>query len=146
MPMFSRYLLAFLAAVICTSLLGSIVSSQFVMAGLSGLGVDIPVADRLRMTVQDFGILPALSTAVAAAFLPAFVVAGLAGRRFGGRRAWFTAAGGAALVAELAIMQAVLGLMPVAGARSAAGLGALGVAGALGGLTFALLTEQRRAA
>lgn len=140
---FSRYLLAFLAAVICTSLLGSIVSSQFVMAGLSDLGVDIPLADRLRMIVQDFGILPALSAAVAAAFLPALAVAGLAGRKLGGRRAWFAAAGAAALIAELMIMEAVLGLMPVAGARSAAGLGALGFAGALGGLTFALLTERR---
>lgn len=145
MPSFSRYLLAFLAAVFCTSLLGSILSSQFVIAGLTGLGIDIPLADRLRMTGQDFGILPALSAAVAAAFLPAMAVAGLGSRKFGGRPAWFLAAGAAALIAELAIMQAVLGLMPVAGARSVAGLGALGVAGALGGLTFALLTEKRSA-
>lgn len=143
MPTFLRYLLAFLAAVLCTSLLGSIVSSQFVMAGLTDLGVEIPLADRLRMTVQDFGILPALSAAVAAAFLPALAVAGLASRRFGGRRPWFAVAGAAALIAELAIMQSVLGLMPVAGARTAAGLGALGVAGAAGGLAFALLTERR---
>lgn len=143
MPPLPRYLPAFFAAVICTSLLGSIASSQFVLAGLTGLGVEIPLADRLRMTVQDFGILPALSAAVAAAFLPAFVIAAFIGRRFGGRRACFAAAGAAALVAELLIMEAVLGLMPIAGARSAAGLGALGVAGALGGLTFALLTERR---
>jgi hypothetical protein len=146
MSTFSRYLIAFLTAVLCTSLLGSVVSSQFVMAGLTELGIEIPFRDRLRMTVQDFGILPALSASVAAAFLPAFIVAGLLGRRFDGRRAWFTLAGAAALTAELAIMQAVLGLMPVAGARSAAGLVTLGIAGALGGLTFALLTETRRSA
>ncbi len=143
MPTFLRYLFAFLAAVFLTSLLGSVVSSQFVMAGLTDLGVQIPLNDRLRMTVQDFGILPALSIAVAAAFLPALALAGLASRRFGGRRAWFAAAGGAALIAELTIMQAVLGLMPVAGARTPAGMAAFGLAGALGGLAFALLTERR---
>jgi hypothetical protein len=145
MATLSRYLLAFLAAVFCTSLLGSIVSSQFVIAGLVDLGIEIPLADRLRMTVQDLGILPALSAAVAAAFLPALAIAEFGGRKFGGRRGWFLVAGAAALTAELAIMQAVLGLMPIAGARSAAGLGMLGLAGALGGLTFAALTPGEKA-
>ena len=43
----------FAAAVALTSILASVFSSQFVMAGLTDLGVRIPLSARLYMTTAD---------------------------------------------------------------------------------------------
>jgi hypothetical protein len=138
-----KYSLAFLVAVLCTSVLASIFSTQFVLAGLQGLGIPIPLADRLSMTVADFGILPVIMIAAGLCFLIGFTLAGFLAAKLGGdRRLWFVVAGASALVAELLIMSATLGLMPIPGARSAGGLMAQGVAGAAGGWVFAELTQM----
>ncbi len=142
-----RTFFAWLAAVIATSVLASILSTQFVLAGLQGLGVEISLAQRFSMTLADFGILPLMGMAVAACFMVGFSVATLAARFVGGDRTlWLVAAGAAALVAELLIMRATLGLMPVSGARTTAGLLAQGVAGGVGGWLFARLTSRRNPA
>ncbi len=144
MKTFLRYVGAFLLAVFCASLLGSILSTQFVVAALGSIDVGVPLATRLSMTARDFGILPTLVPAVAACFLPGFVVAAICNRFIpGGRFFWFVFAGATALVAELLIMQAALGLMPIAGARTLAGLLSFGLAGAAGGWVFALSTRPR---
>ncbi|MDJ0699460.1 MAG: hypothetical protein QNJ07_06345 [Woeseiaceae bacterium] len=132
-----RYLLAFLAGVLCASLLGSVLSTQSVIAALADIDVEVTMATRVSMTVRDFGILPTLVPALAACLLPGFLIAGLCARLIGGSRAaWFVVAGATAVVAELLIMQAVLGLMPIAGARTLAGLLSFGLAGAAGGWLF----------
>ncbi len=137
-----RFLLAFVAAVLCVSLLGSILSTQFVIAALAGIDVEVALATRLSMTLRDFGILPTLAPALAACLLPGFLVAGLCASFIGGNRLmWFVIAGGTAVVAELLIMQAVLGLMPIAGARTLPGLLSFGLAGAAGGWLFARITR-----
>ncbi len=142
-----RYLLAFVAAVLCASLLGSVVSTQFVIAALAGIDVEVSLATRLSMSVRDFGILPTLVPALAACLLPGFLIAGICARLLGGSRpAWFVIAGATAVIAELLIMQAVLGLMPIAGARTLPGLLSFGLAGAAGGWMFVRLaggTDQR---
>ena len=112
-------------------------STQFVIAGLESIDVAVPMRTRLSMTVDDFGILASLAPAVAASFVVAFPVAGLVWPRFrGSRRAWFILAGFLALIVELLIMQAAFDLMPIAGARTHAGLLSQGLAGALGGWLF----------
>lgn len=145
-----RYLAAFLAAVLSTSVLASVLSTQFVLALLGDLNIDVSFADRVAMTWADFGILPAMGMAVAACFLIGFPVAGLLASRVGGdRRLWFALAGCSALLVELAIMRSTLGLMPISGARTTAGFIAQGAAGAAGGWLFAALTtglSQRRRA
>ncbi|MGB5164568.1 MAG: hypothetical protein WBN61_04865 [Woeseiaceae bacterium] len=142
-----RFLTLAWALLLCaavTALLASIFSSQFVIAGLQTINVDIPFSTRLSMTVADFGILTVLLPAVLACFLVAFLVAGLCAARLGGSRSgWFIAAGATSLVTELMIMQGVFGVMPVSGARSIAGLLAQGVAGAAGGYLFARITSQQ---
>lgn len=136
-------LLAFLAAVVTAAVLGSVFSTQFVIAALGSIGVVVPIDVRLATTVRDFGILPTLVPAVTACFLIGFLIAGLCAAKIGGsRRLWFALAGGSALVCELLIMEATLGLMPVAGARTYPGLAAFGVAGAVGGWLYARLTER----
>jgi len=139
-------LIAFLAAAAGTSVLASLFSTQFVVAGLAGIDVAVPPLTRVRMSLNDFGILPALFSATAACFAVGFPVAAWCDVRFGGSRyAWFALAGGSAIVTELMIMQAVLGIMPVAGARTAAGLACQGFAGAIGGTLYAWLTRIREA-
>ena len=136
-------LLAFIASVLATAVIGSVFSTQFVIAALGSIDVTVPLDVRLATTFRDFGILPTLVPAVAASFLIGFLVAGICASMLGGSRAfWFALAGAMALVSELLIMQAVLGLMPVAGARTASGLASFAVAGAAGGWLFARLTRR----
>lgn len=138
-----RTFFAWLAAVAATSVLASVFSTQFVLAGLAGLGVEVSAAQRLSMTIADLGILPLMGMAVAACFMIGFSIAVLAARFVGGdRRVWLVAAGASALVVELLIMRATLGLMPIGGARTTAGLLAQGLAGAVGGWLFARLTTR----
>ena len=147
MRVFLIRLLAFLASVLAAAVLGSVFSTQFVIGALGSIDVAVPIDVRLTTTIRDFGILPTLVPAVAACFMIGFLVAGLCAAKLGGsRRIWFALAGGAALVCELLVMEASLGLMPVAGARTHAGLAAFGVAGAAGGWIFARLTERTKAA
>ena len=132
---------AFAVAATATAVLASVFSTQFVISGLVGIGVDVPLATRLVMTVTDLAMLVTLVPAAAACFLPAFALAGFLSRRLGGSRsAWFTLAGATALFAELLIIQAMLELMPIGGARTLAGLAMQAVAGAFGGWIFARLT------
>jgi len=145
MRTFLLYVAAFILAVLCTSLLGSVFSTQFVVAALGSIDVDVPLATRLSMTVRDFGILPTLLPAVAACFFFGFLVAGIASWKPGGNRVyWYVVAGATALVTELLIMQAVFGLMPIAGARTNAGLFSFALAGAAGGWVFARVTATKR--
>ncbi len=137
-------LIAFIAATVTTGVLGSVFSTQFVIAALGSIDVAVPMDVRLATTIRDFGILPTLVPAVVSCFLIGFLVAGLCASKLGGSRtAWLSLAGATALVSELLIMQAVLGLMPVAGARTTTGLASFAVAGATGGWLFARLTQRR---
>ena len=63
-----RLFTAYLAAVLSTAILCSILSTQFVIAGLQSIDVAIPLSVRLQMTMQDFGILQTLLPAIAACF------------------------------------------------------------------------------
>ena len=140
---FLHYAAMFVGAVVVAGVLASVFSTQFVIAGLQSIDVAVPLPTRLSMTFDDFGILGTLVPAVAACFLPAFLIAGLLWPRVpGGRSLWFVLAGGAALVAELLILQASFDLMPIAGARSTFGLFMQGVAGATGGWAFARGTQD----
>lgn len=143
MRRFLRYAGVFVGAVVVAGVVASVFSTQFVIAGLQGIDVEVPFLTRLSMTVDDFGILSAMIPALAACFLPGFLVAGLLWPRVpGGRTFWFVLAGGTALVTELLIMQANFDLMPIAGARSTFGLLMQGVAGAFGGWLFARGTRD----
>jgi hypothetical protein len=133
--------LAFLAATLVTAVAASVCSTQFVIAALVAVNVEIPFGVRLSMTFTDLHILRMLLPAAIACLLPAFIVAEQLSRFVGGRRdVWFAVAGGTAFLAELLIIEAVLGLMPIGGARSGAGMAMQGVAGVLGGIVYARLS------
>ncbi len=141
MPRSSRIVIGFIAAVLTTATLASAFSTQVVIAGLADIGVDVPFATRIGMTFSDLPILAVLVPAAAACLLPAFVIASLLSRlgRLP-RLTWFVLAGGSAYLVELHIIEWQLGLMPIGGARTAAGMTLQTLAGAAGGWVYARFT------
>ena len=133
---------AFAAAIVATGLLASVFSTQFVLASLRGIDIAIPLSDNLSMIVADLGVLKTLLPLASVALLVAFLVAGFCARFGGNRQVWFTVAGFAAMVTLLLIIKTVLGVMPLSGARSLAGLVFQGIAGGVGGHVFAKMTRE----
>jgi hypothetical protein len=134
-----RRLLAFIAAVLTTAVLGAVASTQFVLAALAAVGAAIPLADRLSMTLQDVvGMLPLYGAVVAVGFVVAFPVAARVIRVLPqARLLGYALAGAVAVVASILVLAQLFGLTPIAGARSMLGLAVQGLAGAAGGAVFA---------
>lgn len=139
-------LLAFLAAVAATAVLGSLVQTQLALAALSGLGVEIGFGERLAASGADLlGFAPMYAGVVAAGFLLAFPVAALLTRWLPTlRHRLYALAGAVAILTALLLMRTLLGLSPVSSARGVNGLALHGLAGAVGGLVFALLRRPGR--
>ena len=115
---------AYVAAVAAAAVLGCAGSTQFVLAGLSGFGIEVPLTDRLSATVHDIvGMGPFYALIAAVAFLPAFVIAATLLRWLPGPRPfWFAAAGAAAIVTAILIIRYVTGGTVIGGARTPLGL------------------------
>ena len=141
-----RRVLAFLLAVAISAALASVSSTHFVLAALADLGANIGFADRVRAYGHDLlGMGTLFGIIVAVGFLVAFPVATLPARFWpAGRAACYAAAGATAITVVLVAMQYFLEIMPIAGARSSAGIIGQAAAGAVGGLAFALASKQRR--
>lgn len=139
--------LAFLAAVLVASALGSLVQTQVALASLTALGVEVGLGERLTATGADLlGFAPMYAGVVAAGFLLAFPVAALIARRLPRLRHRLHAlAGACAILTALVLMRELIGLMPIASARGVGGLTLHALAGAVGGLTFAGLRGHRQA-
>ena len=137
---FWRLLAAFVLAVLVAEILAALASTQFVLGELARLGVEIPFGDRLSMSVYDIvGMLPLYGTVIGVAFLIALPVAWLLAKRAPAMRGLlFFAAGFVALVTAINIMDAAFGIMPIAGARTLAGLLTQGLAGGLAALVVLL--------
>lgn len=129
------------AAVAVAAALGTLASTHFVLQELAGLGAQIGFGERALAHWHDMqGMAPLFAGIVGAGFLVAFPVASVMLRWLPSwRAAAYPLAGAAAMVVALLLMQWVLGVMPIAGARGALGLLAQAVAGALGGFVFAAL-------
>lgn len=138
-----RVVLGFVLAVIVSTVLGSIAHTQFVLAGLTALGVEIPVSDRLSTTFQDIvGMGPMFGMIIAIGFLVAMSAAALVYSFVGTQRyVVYGVAGAVALAVALMAMGIVYDITPIAGARTTIGFIAQMIAGAVKGLTFARLTR-----
>jgi hypothetical protein len=133
-----------IAATVATSILGSIFSTQSVIASLAAINVDVPLATRLSMTVNDFNILIALGPITAICFIVGFIIAGLAHGYIGGNRtAWYVVAGSTALITTLLIIKSILLITAIAGTRTHLGLMSFALAGAVGGWVYAKLTTPK---
>lgn len=133
-----------LLAVLATTLVGSIVQTQFNLAALAALGQPVEIGLRMQTTLLDLGrFAPLFAAIVAAGFLVALPLASWLVRGRAGRRWLFPLAGAAALLAALLLMRWLVGLTPIAAARTAPGLVALVSSGALGGWVWGRGAERR---
>ncbi|MCH4565083.1 hypothetical protein MKP05_18455 [Halomonas sp. EGI 63088] len=135
-------LVAYVAAVLDATLLGSIVQTQFNLAALSALGADISFSTRLATTAHDLlGFTPLYGSLVAIMMLGAMPVASVV-TRWLGFGAWPIHALAAALGlwVMLSIVDA-LAPMPtlIAATRSLEGTLAMMATAALGGWGYAIL-------
>lgn len=141
-----RRLLGFVLAVVITAALSSMVQTLRVHAELGAMGAEIPFATRLSAIGQDLlGFAPTYAAIVAVGFLIAFAMTGLI-RRYAQRIGrWLHAvAGGAAILITLLLMQTVLGMSVIAGARGVLGIALFSLIGVLGGAVFARVGATRR--
>ena len=138
-----KIVLGFVLAVIVATVLGAIAHTQFVLAELTGLGIEIPISDRLSTTIHDIvGMGPMFGLIVGIGFLVAMLAAALV-YRFAGTQRYlvYGVAGAVALAVALTAMGMVYEITPIAGARTTTGFIAQMIAGALGGLAFARVTR-----
>lgn len=137
-----RVILAFGLAVALTTVLGSVLQTQFNLGALQALGAEVPLSARLAATGADLAGFPQMfGPLTGAAFFVAFLFTALLRRWVKPRRgALYALAGAVAILAMVLIMQAVFGLMPIAAARGLFGFASLVLAGALGGAVFARVT------
>jgi len=144
----TRLILGFLAASVLTIVWGSIVQTQYNLAALTGIGVDVELGTNLRATLTDifsgfsltyggYIVLPAL--------LVAFFVAWLVVRRTGAPLPWFGLAGGLAILAGIPLVNWLSPLALLIGAsRDWSCTALMAVGGVLGGVLFAWITQLRQ--
>ncbi|MEN3952047.1 hypothetical protein [Iodidimonas sp. SYSU 1G8] len=139
-----KLVLAYVAAVIVAAVLGVAVNTQFVVNGLNELGAGIGAPERLGIAANDvIGMGPVYGMFLGVALVIGFLITALVLRQLRWPRALGYAIGGAAAVAAmLAIMNAVLGITMVAGARTAGGFLAQCAVGAVAGWVFARLSRR----
>lgn len=141
-----RVTIAWILAVLTAYGLASVTATQSVLARLEDMGVHVPRPDRVAATLADLaGLAPSLLPLVAGGFLVAMPAAAYLARPFARlRTTLLVLAGGVALVTIHLAMNALLGITPVAIARTVPGLLVQGLAGAIGGGVFAVLTRRGR--
>lgn len=141
-----RYPVGLIIATVFMAVLGVIVQSQFVVAGLEGVGAQVAFGDRLAMTRDDLvGFGPLYAIFILIGFLIAFTVSALVLRFVKLPRALvYAVAGAVCMFVMLALMREVFfGVPVIAGARSLAGELAQAASGAVAGFVFAFMTRQK---
>lgn len=142
-----RVVAAFVAAVVVAYALAAFAQTQHVMNRLGDMGMTVTGQDRLAATLHDFvGMAPLYLPMIAIGFAIAFgVAAGIIRLAPRWRGLGYPLAGGVAVLAIHVILNQLLDITPVAGARTAMGLTAQVLAGAIGGWAFGRLQRPRAA-
>lgn len=141
-----RILLAWALGAIVAAGLGVIFQTQNLIGRLVDIGADISFSERISMTLYDLQYLGSLYIVFVAAGALVAYLAGLVVYRIAGfgRPIVFAVAGGVAMAVMLMLMkQAFFGVQMIAGARDMAGFSMQMVAGAVGGLVFALASRPK---
>jgi len=140
-----RVLRAFFPSVILTYVVAVFNGTQGVLNNIAAMGVPVSMNDRLGAVLHDLiGMTASYLPLITVALLIAFLVTGQLLRWFGWPRSPLYALGGfVAIIALHLIMDAVLGLVGIAAARTLSGLLFQALAGALGGWLFAVLSKHR---
>tara|TARA_Y100001933_G_scaffold250243_1_gene286239 strand:+ start:929 stop:1378 length:450 start_codon:yes stop_codon:yes gene_type:complete len=133
-----RVVLGWAIAVFTTVVTGSVIQTQFNMASLTELGVEIGWGERLSATWHDLvNFTPAYALLVSIAFAIAWPIAGLLKRWLPDQRTMlFALAGFAAIWTMISIMNQALPVTGIAATRSLAGVLALSLCGAAAGWLY----------
>jgi len=133
-----RIMKAFFPAVLACYVVASFLVTQFNLASLQALGIEIPLSSRLEATVHDLlGLASTYLVLILLGFILALSLASALVRLMPRWRAiLYTLAGATALLALHTILELLLGLNGIAAVRTLGGLLAQGVAGAIGGFVF----------
>lgn len=136
----------FIIAVIATAILATAMSTQFVLNGLISVGAEVPLADRIDMTLFDLiGMGPLFLVFILIGLGIAFIAAKLTGKILPFNRTLIHIVAGmvAIFVMLVAMEQVFFGVPLIAGARSMGGLLAQVLVGGLGGYLYATMTTQQ---
>lgn len=142
-----KYLLLvlhFLLSTVITAVLACLAHTQFVLHELIVLDIDISIDDRAYMSAQDLiGLLPTYGSIVLIGFLIAFLTVWLI-RQYTPVKSLhlYTLAGGVAMLTILTLMDNLLNLSFLAGARSSLGMMFQVITGLIGGAIFVYLRKQ----
>jgi len=131
-------------ATIFAFVLASVFHSQFVMAELTSVGVNISFNDRLSMSMDDLiGLYPTYAVVIAISLLLAFSIATLFLKfvKYSPSLMYFIS-GGLGIIVALLAMHPIIDATLIAGARSAFGFACQALAGAIGGWVFSLLRVE----
>ena len=145
MPSKLRTLLYFFLAVLLASVMGTVLQTQFNLANLQALGAPMPLGVRVQTTCLDLlGFSPTFAVLVLLGFIFALPVASWLARLWPmGRWLLFTLAGALAVLAAMALANALLPMPTLIGAnRTFAGTVGLMACGSLGALLFAGLMRR----
>lgn len=142
MPFLTRVLPIFLVSWLLTFTLASLFHSQYVVNQLVNVGIVVSLSDRINLTVDDWlGLLPTYGAIIAIALAIAFLVTAKLSKKVKQySMALFIAAGITAFAVVLVAIESIMNIHIIAGARGW-GFYLQLLAGALGGLLFALLTK-----
>ena len=136
----------FLAAVVVTYLLASVMATQSVVSSLSRMGVNLSFAERATMTLQDIGGMAGMFLPmIAFGLLIAFMATALICRYWNQWRIpLYLISGASALVCIHLALNLAFSITPIAIARTGAGLALQAIAGASGGYTYIYLSDRFR--
>ena len=142
MPFLTRLLPIFLVSWLFTFTLASLFHSQYVVNQLVDVGVVVSLSDRINLTLDDWlGLLPTYGAIIAIALAIAFFAVVLLIKKFEKySMVLFVASGITAFAVVLVAIESIMNIHIIAGARGW-GFYLQLLAGALGGLLFALLTK-----
>ncbi|MDC9526496.1 hypothetical protein PSH54_13450 [Pseudoalteromonas sp. Angola-30] len=142
MPFLTRLLPIFLVSWLFTFTLASLFHSQYVVNQLVDVGVVVSLSDRINLTLDDWlGLLSTYGAIIAIALAIAFFAVVLLVKKFKKySMALFVASGITAFAVVLVAIESIMNIHIIAGARGW-GFYLQLLAGALGGLLFALLTK-----
>lgn len=142
-----RNIVGFVFAAAITTVLGSFIHTQMIIAGLAGAGAPIDLQTRLDMSADDLAALaPSFGAVVAIGLAIGFMIASVLKRILKPLAPIaYPLAGAAALAIALFAMHVAFGgITPVAGARTPLGFALISLAGAVGGLVFSAIKGSRQ--
>ncbi|WP_025771643.1 hypothetical protein [Thioalkalivibrio sp. HK1] len=138
-----RRIIAFAVSLLVLCALSSFISTQSVLHRLEALEATVPMGLSMQMIFKDIlGTLPLFFPIFGTGLLLGLLGARLAERFFANPKGVIHAgAGFICVLTTLMVMEAAFGIVPIAGARTLAGVFWMSLAGALSGLIYRRLAR-----